>query len=316
MRECLHACLSTNGRFLAQHNENHTSFFNLHFDNFQQPFQRRTADSSFFGFPDRHDEHAGSSLHAQGVGQPSDGCGFSCSIQLLGTTTVLQKGSFASSTFGTWPMSDTSMMFTMSICSTLAILIGFSLSIYCFLRGDSYWLCHHGHPSPGVRWQSCGWRFFSTNAHSIGSLACVPASVFVTDLFSLCCPLSLAADGADFMSSLLLESGSGSTGFSLGSRAAGVADSGTGTVAAASPSLLLLSSALRASAASASLHLTWSHSRMCHTCSWLSRYHHLDLSTMLVGMMFSGVLLANRSLSLTVMTLRTQLQQVVDFLET
>ena len=86
----------------------------------------------------------------------------------------------------------------------------------------------------------------------IGPLARVPASVFVTDLFSLCCPLSLAADATDSMSSLLWGSGSSLTGVSLGFRAAGVAESGTST-AAASPSLLLLCYALRTSSASASL---------------------------------------------------------------
>ena len=144
-------------------------------------------------------------------------------------------------------MTDSSMMFPNSTCSTLAILIAFSRSIAsCVVAATGSDI------TPGVRWQSCGWRF-STNAHSIGSLACVPASVFVTDLFSLCCPLSLGNDGADFMSSLVLGSGSSSTGFSFGSRAASLAESGTGTVALASPSLLLLCYALRTSSASASL---------------------------------------------------------------
>ena len=48
--------------FLVQY---HTSFFNLVCNNSQQPFQRRTADSSFFAFPDRHDRHAGVCPHTQ-----------------------------------------------------------------------------------------------------------------------------------------------------------------------------------------------------------------------------------------------------------
>ena len=40
-------------RFFAQHNDHHTSFFDLVFGNSQQSFQRRTAEFLFFAVPDR-----------------------------------------------------------------------------------------------------------------------------------------------------------------------------------------------------------------------------------------------------------------------
>ena len=88
---------------------------------------------------------------------------------------------------------------------------------------------------------------------SVGSLTCVPASVSVTDSFPFAVHCDWLLTGADFMKSLLLESGSGSIGLFLGSRAADVAGSGSGTVAAASSALLFLCSDLRSSSAIASL---------------------------------------------------------------
>ena len=58
-----------------------------------------------------------------------------------------------------------------------------------------------------------------SSAHTLVSLSGI-------GLFSLCCPLPLAVDDADFMSNLLFGFGSGSNGTSLGSGVAG-ADSGT-----------------------------------------------------------------------------------------
>ena len=67
---------------------------------------------------------------------------------------------------------------------------------------------------------------------SNGSPVCISASMSVTDLFTLCCPLLLAVDDADFISNLLLGFKSGSIGLSLESRAADAAGSGSGVAAA------------------------------------------------------------------------------------
>ena len=53
----------------------------------------------------------------------------------------------------------------------------------------------------------------------------------VTDLFTLCCPLLLAVDDADFISNLLLGFKSGSIGLSLECRAADAAGAGSGVAA-------------------------------------------------------------------------------------
>ena len=52
---------------------------------------------------------------------------------------------------------------------------------------------------------------------SIGPQICASGSASVVELFTRCCPLPLAADYADFKSSLFLGFGSDSDGFSLNS---------------------------------------------------------------------------------------------------
>ena len=61
-----------------------------------------------------------------------------------------------------------------------------------------------------------------------------PGSVSATDLFSLCCPVPLAIDDADFMSSLPLGFRLVSVGLSLESRAAEAAGSGSSIAAVSS----------------------------------------------------------------------------------
>ena len=85
------------------------------------------------------------------------------------------------------------------------------------------------------------------------SSICILDSSSGIDLFSLCCPLPLAVDDADFMSNLFLEFGSGSTGASLGHDAADAAGSGSSTAAVALSLLSFLCSPLCTSSASASL---------------------------------------------------------------
>ena len=163
VQSCLHACLSTNGRFFAQHNENHTSFFNLDFDNSQKPFQRRTADSSFFGFPHRHNQLAGVSLHAQASGSHQTAVAAhvpsNCFAQRQCSRRVHLPRPLQHLAHDR-QLHDVSQL---DLFNTRDSHRHFTVN--CFLCGGCYWLWHHGNPSLGVRWQCCWWRFSSTNAH-------------------------------------------------------------------------------------------------------------------------------------------------------
>ena len=111
-------------RSYAKHNDPHTSFFDLFFENSQQPSQRRAADSLFFAFTDRYNQQAGMSLQSQTSGNL-----WMTAVLRVPSNCFAQRQSSSKvhlpCPLSTWPMIDSSM-FPNSTCSTLAILIVFS----------------------------------------------------------------------------------------------------------------------------------------------------------------------------------------------
>ena len=79
-----------------------------------------------------------------------------------------------------------------------------TVPVNSLLCGNCCWSRLLGKSASGVYCQS-----------AIGTPSCASPSASVADLLTRCCPLPLAADDADFMSSLVLGFGSGSTGFTL-----------------------------------------------------------------------------------------------------
>ena len=118
------------------------------------------------------------------------------------------------------------------------------------------------------------WMFADSAAVSGVSPTCIPDSSNGIDLFCLRCPLPLAVNDADFMSSLLFGFASGSIGFSLGS---GAADSVSGTATVALSLLFYLCSPLRTSSASASLITSFPRSNLSAPCGVVLRHSSIRI---------------------------------------
>ena len=131
------------------------------------------------------------------------------------------------------------MMLAKSTCSTLAIFIAFSRypsspSCVVIATGADFSAILHLVFAPKALSNAA----LSSVPISIGTPICASGSASVADLFTLCCPLPLAAGDADFTSSLFLGCGSGSIGISVNSCDVNAANCGAG---AAVVTLLLLS---------------------------------------------------------------------------
>ena len=161
-------------------------------------FQSCTADSLFFTFPDCHNQHAGVSLFTNVSGN--------CQVTVIPqipsiccSATVLPQNFYCLAHVRTRPVIDNSMLLANSTWSTLSDLHCFSkVQVNSLLCGNCCWSRLLGKSASGVYCQS------ATKTPS-----CASPFASVADLQTRCCPLPLAADDADFMSSLFLGFGSG-----------------------------------------------------------------------------------------------------------